>query len=866
MTRRDNTIISRLPFRATFLPALLAAVALVLLCGCTDDLTLEGGDSGSRTEITLSLDTDVPFGQFRTRAGDAMGNSDVTSLWVGVYDIQTGNRVGAKHFSYPSSPVTLPVLYYDNHPEVAIVGVANYGGVTDWDGTAISEKLDAADTWNAFMDLNVMVPLVGGSPVVDEDRPQIMMGLVTGPESSRPFFSKSDGGGVAISNADYSVNLSPSSLYGSMIKTITGKKLFLRRLSAQVNVNIIAGSNAEVTDVSYRRCNLPKGVFLAERPTYNGNVANWGDYVAGTPNFADTKMVPSNGQIVNSDSYYSDPEGQWVRAGRDNTFSFAHYENRHWGTGTNPDHSAREAIDPNKKDRKVLARLGYEYNNFASYFVVRMTILDKEQRRSAQVEYVIHEGNINNTLGELQTSNERARDFSAFRNTVYNYNITVNGIDYITYNVSNVNPDHHDAASGVIWEAEVTPLTNQSASLYIERNSNLLFRFYIGRGPDTAPTDYLNGNVPDGMGGMYWPAIDGNTASGYIPTEISNRFTIQKGYQTLSVEQFINDARSNGGTYTISFNPPDTQTRWEPDAYKMGFYYYNPGEKSNLSGIDGDQCTWYSGKKFHVVEWKPGQKTAQNLNSLSSNNLPTATVKYTDTQYITLNFSSAHWSSGNGGLGTYGTDYVYIVRVNGKEFTVGSDWNCTVPLAAFGNGMWYSVQAESLNSKTLNSSAESWKDITVNGHYWDFSTDEFAKFFHGHFYTNLADSQRYKSPDDYEKHWYENLYICIRKDKEIGRLYENPPYLYYNNTGDGNGLKFTVYKNCKITIQTYLKKGDRQVVIKGADPEKITPQNTDQVETFSTNVTLAEGETYKDISIYYTGSGGGYFVTLQITN
>lgn len=857
-----NIIISAIRIlRNKGLTALLPALGLIL-CSCSEEF-LPGTDASdnARTEITLSLDTDVPFGDFRTRGTDAMGNNDVATLWVGVYDIQTGNRVGAQHFSYPSSPVTLPVLYYDNHPEVVIVGVANYGGITDWDGASVSELLDGALTWNSFMDINVKAPLVDGAPVVDTDSPQIMMGMVTTEESGRAFCKKADSGAVEMpKGSECVINLSPNSLYGGMIKTIAGKKLYLQRLSSQVNVNIIAGNNAEVTDVSYRRCNIPKAVFLAERPTYIGNFSKWGEFSEGTSNFADKQMQVADGNVITADCYYSDDDAEWIRAGRDNSFSFAHYENRHFGGGTNPAHDAREKF---KENSNVLVALQSAYNNYASYFVVKMTILDRGTNRSAQVKYVIHEGNINNQSGEQEYSNERARDFSAFRNTVYNYNITVNGVDYITYNVSS-NPQHHDAASGTIWEADIKTGTYNTVTINVDANT--LFRFYIGQGKDTAPIDYLDGNVPDGIGGMYWPAIDENTVRGNIPSDISSRFTIRRGNnrgQEISLQQFINEVRSSGGTYYITFSPPYTQEQWDPDAYKMGLYYYLPSEKSNLSGQDKDECTTYSGKKFHVIEWKPSAKQPTKLGALSTYNLPTATVSYTSNEYVTLNFSTAHDNSGNKSNGTYGTDYVYVLTVNGHNYNIGNNKSITVPLADFGSGTSYSVHAEALNTRYYSNSDETSQNITVNNINWNFYTDDFAKWFSGHFYTQ---SGRYTAPQDLDKVWTDGLHVCLLKGKQIARLYEDPPYLYFNNTGDGNGLKFRVYKNCKITVSTYLKDGGRTVYINGATPGYFTPQNTNWIDTNSNNnVYLDEGEHYKDISIYYNG-GGGYFYSVSVTN
>lgn len=856
----ENTKIYKFP------AVMLVGMILTLFFGgCSEDEWNSLSKGGGRSEMTLKLDADVPFGEFRTRA-DAMGNNAVTSLWVGVYDIQTGNRVGAKHFTNPYSPVTLPVLYYDEHPTVAIVGVANYANTTDYDNVPLADRLDGAETWNDFVDLDVQVPMVNGAPVVDTDQPQLMMGILAPTGNDRAFYKKSDNGGVSVDNiSDYAVNLVPSSgAYGSMIKEISDKKIYLKRLSTQVNVFITTGPQAEVTNVSYRRCNIPKAIYVAEHPTHTGNISNWGDFSVGTSNFADTKMTVANGQVTSAEAYYSDPDDQWVRANSDNTFSFAHYENRHWGRNRPKTHDERERFSD--KDRKIVTGLGSEYNNYASYMVIRMNILDRQYNRSAQVEYIIHEGFINDEFGNLNNSDSKGNDYCAFRNQIYNYNITVNGIDYISYNVTNTT-QHHDGASGVICEAEISSLNyNNQQTINIAANSNLLFRFYIGRGPDTAPYDYMNGNMNTDMTGLYWPAVTENTSTGNIPTEINNRFTITKDRTNLSIAQFINDARTNGGSYTIRFNPPNTNSQWYPDGYKMGFYYFNPNETTGLSGIDGDECTSYSNKKIHVLEWKPAQRQPYTLSTFNPGtiNLVNIMDKGAD-----IDLGPGHRSSGNASQGTYGIDYVYVLEYKGVEYQIGDDMKFFIPMKDLATGEnTYYITAVAINTKQLSNSLKSTNYVRINSNppKLDFSSDDFADFFDDHYYTQ---SGRYTAPQDLDK-WYLTYFdICVREGKQIGRLWEDPPYLYFNNSGDGNGIKFTVYKNCKITIQTFLKKewsgSGRQVNIIGANPQTVTPQITENVETLSSAyVTLGPDETSRDISIYWSG-GGGYFVSLQVS-
>ena len=846
---------------------LLGMILALSLGGCSEDEWNSLSKGGGRTEMTLKLDADVPFGEFRTRA-DAMGNNAVTSLWVGVYDIQTGNRVGAKHFTNPYSPVTLPVLYYDEHPTVAIVGVANYANTTDYDNVPLADRLDGAETWNDFVDLDVQVPMVNGAPVVDTDQPQLMMGILSPTGNDRAFYKKSDNGGVSVDNiSDYEVSLVPSSgAYGSMIKEISGKKIYLKRLSTQVNVSITTGPQAEVTNVSYRRCNIPKAVYVTEHPTFMGNISKWADFSVGTSNFADTKMEVANGQVTSAEAYYSDPDDHWVRANSDNTFSFTHYENRHWGRNRPKTHDERESFSD--KDRKIVTGLGSEYNNYASYMVIRMNILDRQYNRSAQVEYIIHEGFINDEFGNLNNSDSKGNDYCAYRNQIYNYNITVNGIDYIQYNVTNTT-QHHDAASGVICEAEISSLNyNNQQTINISANSNLLFRFYIGRGPDTAPYDYMNGNMNTDMTGLYWPAVTENTTTGNIPAEINNRFTITKGSgwgaQTLSILQFIDDARTNGGSYTIRFNPPNTNSQWYPDGYKMGFYYFNPNETTGLSGVDGDECTSYSNKKVHVLEWKPTQRQPYQLVSFNISEKKLTNIMDEGAE---IDVRSYDQNSTNSTWGTYGVDYVYVLTYNGTDYTLGNDMKFFIPMKELTSSTTtYQLRAVAINTKQFYSSGTTTNRITwTNPAMFDFTSDDFDSWYRQHFYCSQS-QKRYTDHTDLKKLYRDGLWVYVKAGAPIGCIWEDPRNLFFGDWGDGNGLKFTVYKSCKISVVTYLLAGGSNLVVDGADVNrKISPNVTKQPDYLTpAYVNLGPDETSRDISIYWEKIEGAY-VSITIT-
>lgn len=887
-------------------------LALLTLCSCKDDLFGNGSaDDGSRSEMTLKLDVDVPWVDFRTRA-DGMDNSQVRSLWVGVYDIITGNRVGSEHFNYPASPVELPVLYYDAHPTVAIVGVANYRGLTDWENNDLTALLDNAETWNDFVNINVRVPLENGSPVADENNPPVMMGLLTGPDSGRPFYTTEESGKVSIQNATgYEINLSPNSLYGSMIKQIEGKKIYLKRLFSKLNVTIKTGSNASVTNVSFHRGNMPMCTYLTEHPIYvndQNNVKSWKDFSSNTPNYADKVLTVNGGKVEGSDSYKTDDKDYWIPASTNNTFSFTHYENKHWGVKSADGYFGREKYlitDNWKREEQVLECLGHGYNNFASYFVVKMTILDKGLNRSAEVQYVIHEGNCNDSDGNLSSfdnnndaSQDSSRDYASFRNMVYNYNITVNGIYDIITNVSGTD-DHHDSMSGTIWTAQIEDIYDDPNN-YPQRNMfnfgsnpNRVLRLYVGRGPDLPPLDYIYGNVPEDIAGMYWPELDYNNL---VPISQFNRhFNFWKDNTIFtSVEDFVKYLTTGGGGYfSLRAIPYSMDDQWYPEAYRIGIYWYDPDEKGNLSGLDKDKCTGYTNKVCHGLEWMPGQKIPGKLAQPDYGSLPSMQniLKYV-TEGIDIDLTKAHENCGNNNKDIDPNDFQYYLTIFSmdqskpfeKEYLVGNDYKCHIPLSdiiQYGNSFGYYVYAKALNKNKYLDSEKIYCDPSQGNNRgislvapgtWDFSTNGFNDWFTSNFPLNYQNSDKvwfHRASGDILKEWKNGLNISLTSGKDMNITTQtknnvSTNYLYFNNSGNGNGLKIKVYQTCTITVVVYTSSSSRTLNVSGGNPSEI-PWTGASTETTLTSKVIVEDGGSQEISLYFSG-GGAYYKSVTLSD
>lgn len=841
------------------IPALLsgAAAALALIfTGCADDSfsNMGGAGEGSMTEATLQLDVDVPLGDSRTRAADELGNTDVNSLWVGVYDVQTGNRVGSKFFSSPGQTVNLPVIYYDAHPQVAIVGVANYEGASSFENEPLESLLEGAETWNDLVGINVALPAS-----VQTGEPQVMMGLLSS-DGKRAFFKTNANGGVAVDNCPtYSVNLT-SSQYGAMIKNITGKRIYLNRLYSQVNVNVATGEDAEVTAVSYRRCNMPTATYLAERPTYTGTVKTWNTFVAGTPNFADTKMTPANTPDTGAPCYVSDGEDAWTPA-NGNSFTFAHLDNKHWRSPEVRDadlegHDKREAFSTTEayKGKKILNGLGHAYNNYASYFVVKMTVFDKKKNQSAEVEYTIHEGNINDTNGDMISSEQKNGDYSAFRNTIYNYNITVNGIGYITYNVTQ-SEAHHDGVSGTIWDTERSTATELRGSITVTPNNASVFRFYVARGEES-PLDFISGST-EGMNGVYWPAITSNTAFDQIPGDISDSFSFIKDGATMNMAQFLEDARQTGGTYTVVFNPENPEKRRiDPSAYKLGVYFYNPTEGGNPT-VDSDGCTVHTGKKFHVVEWLPPLPI--RLQPLDVANRST---KRFINNNLSIDLKAAVEASANYSL-EYNKDYKYVLTIDGKDYDLTApDFKFTMPISQLvdSDTYPYTVTAKVLDNEEYYDSYPSTANVTFGYPNWDFTGSSWVNAYKtwgggdGKNYTQFTGMTKENIVD--------KLSIEAGSGKNVRGYYSgNSPYLNLQNSGRTCAIYFTVFQNCNISI-TGTGGDGRKLIVENGDVQE--SQDVPGTFNYKTTVKLNEGEGSRTIRIY-SGSSSISFKKIDLT-
>lgn len=431
----------------------------------------------------LSIMVDTP--DIRTRAVDLNPGAALylKNIWVGVYDVKGGKKVGGGEVELDRMLTASGNTLIDLVPITAnlsntsgnycIVGVANYDDkIITYNGETLYKELTAATSWDAFTQIAIdtqksefenQVPLLVGylqketvnAPNVKvnqfvsmEDVKDVNLNIYNG-TTNDVFVSRKNNSNTAIQTKYYERVGLNNVEYNYVLK--------LRRLRSKINVviNEEPVPGVTVTNLQYKICNAPASAFLAQRRTNSFDTGMTG--VAYSPNSAD---VLTNGR---ADGYF---ETEYVSPQVNTNFSFEHFENLHWARYTE---GLEEYHDREKKDNgafSALATSPEDWNNRATYFVLKMNIRDDNLGRNAEVEYTIHEGFCNDANGvslvkedgetkDPQTDNyqTRLKDFACVRNTDYYYKITIKSINDIFVQVTD-SDKHTTDQQGKIWDID----------------------------------------------------------------------------------------------------------------------------------------------------------------------------------------------------------------------------------------------------------------------------------------------------------------------------------------------------------------------------------------------------------------------------
>lgn len=575
----------------------------ILAVSCKDDVIERDSDFSESDGRLLSLAVDIP--ETRTRAIDMTPGAALylKNIWVGVYDKSDGKRVGgateelgrmltaSDNTLIDLVSIELNPIAASNDDRYCVVGVANYDGIKVIDpagGTAADLKsiLDNADNWSVFKEI-----AIDTRNSVFENQVPLLIGYLgketVTPKKGGPYYTTVNqfvnGNGVNLygytNDNDDEVFVSPQ-INGGTLRGINTKYteggvqhnyiLKLRRMRSKINViiNEEPVPGITVTNIQYKMCNVPGSAFLAQRRTNTFSAGMSSDRLYSA-NSADVKYDN------NTDGYF---DTEFETPDINTNFSFEHFENKHWAKNTEGLTAYHDREKQNNGVFSALAVNAEDWNNMASYFVLKMNIRDDNIGRNAEIEYTIHEGFCNDENGIALTDdtgkaltddtgneNESARllDFSCVRNTDYYYKIKINSINDIKVQVTNSN-FHTNDQKGKVWDIEyftdsmivsseeteidVRVLLKEEEDDGFVNSEDIAFRFvgsyYDAEKMKEIPVDicynFSHGDL-DGFSGIW--DVPTNESTEYIVAKTSQDGDAISAYESL--EAFCNSGSDN---------------------------------------------------------------------------------------------------------------------------------------------------------------------------------------------------------------------------------------------------------------------------------------------------------------------------------
>lgn len=857
----------------------IGAVAMALSSCSDDNFDIDSPTGGivpdGMTELTLSMNFSADEAELRSRSVDFDAKYvTIDSVWVGVYDIETGNRVGSSAFYVGQGAATdgplnsqnakVSIVYYDAHPEVRIVAVANYSGVksaTESFGTLESE-LVAAKTWSAFKKVSFQAP--DADAPQNNDRPLLMgfyfnKGANVDPNITRVNqYSKdekanlSGAPGVSVDTHTKVKLVDGGNTYDSQfgkMKELTGN-ISLRRLGMNANVTVKGGSGVKINKVSYQVVNMPQSGYIAPRRPFKyenypgGIVDNYDDWKISSPNKADSIMIIGNdGKIIDVNGAYTDGDLTELEEGV-YSFSFQHLENLHWalkpdiseykerGKACSDDETGTLITDVT--GRNVLAALcpdGKDFNNMASAIILTVDVVAPNAKGT--VTYYIPEGYCNDEYGVA--SRDNAADFTSVRNTNYNYTITINGLNDLAVDVKTGNFVHDDITG---TKFGVSPMDNNTFTLMDDVASNIGYRLYQKDTDGKVIADYYNFNPaeePFALLADFWEPF--SQESNGDPVTVSLK---AEDGTPATLDEFVKNAKR--GSYTVEFE------KWES----------NQGDPSVA------YCRLYI---FEISQLQKGNGNVVYSQTSPDDTRPPLVVpsftpyltrtKFVD-QYLTLSIPPI-----SGAL----ADYKYEIRIdndgNGnyisfdrsEEISKDSDRNVEMNLLLANIKNDAKVEVRAVPTDNTNCVASAWTPIgttKITAPKW---TQGNAEWDAAYSYFGTDGLQGVNKTFEYLTfNAGDNKTIKFSPDKN----------LVLNNSGSTCSVGFKVYRGCKVVVEASSTGSDTRPLVISLDGKELERKDVSSKTSieFTIDSSKVEDEVFVQI---YSGQNSMYIysITLQ---
>ncbi len=416
--------------RITAIGLLSCMVAIAI--SCQDDQLYNSqteGIEGAPTVLSLSVNLNEMKGASRAAIDDTKAGN-IKNLWVGIYNVKTGERTYSNLFTEGLTSnltdhgnVSLPSIATKSGKSyiVAVANVPDNYGIADneelrqaakdeiGDGTNQFEKshggplsilLDKADTWEKYKSISFMLTVPTNVDFSASDN-LVMSGSYHNDKQTDPASWYDDESGNP-----KSVDIPAAS--GETPVELPGC-IHLRRMISYVKFNIVAGTNVTVEPVSWRVYNNPVIAYLQERPTnaadesayFAERVGDYADYYKTNHGISNLSYDFDDGALTDATGgeITGNPTGFW--------FDFYQFENkqtaigyqdlgngdyiginsnsnrspyadreREWKTETDETDEAGNAYKENTGIYKSLSADATDVNtkNFASYVTFRLKV------------------------------------------------------------------------------------------------------------------------------------------------------------------------------------------------------------------------------------------------------------------------------------------------------------------------------------------------------------------------------------------------------------------------------------------------------------------------------------------------------------
>lgn len=415
---------------------------IFILGSCVKENLSPGSSVPDGEPATISLKVSTSDMDIVTRALTDEQLQQVNDIWIGVYNVKTGELTGSYSEDNSdnvaetnSKKVTIDAASGNSYI-VAVANVKRNYGVTDnptleedcrknnvyLDEESgryqLSGMLEHADTWEKFKSISAAWNTPGALDLVTPNSPMYGHYSDKGPDNNTAH--------------DYE-DIKPVTIKPGAENSLTGA-IHLRSLYSYITFNVTA-QNAAYEDftfepLSWQVFNVPTISYL-----YEGNKANSADLIV----INDAVITDETGSYGTSKASTT---FDYTNAAKKNSYTFDFYlfENKHTGTADTYEEREKEyktgglntgiykSLVSEEEYNLLDGRLGSVTdsitNNFATYVQLKayITYTTKDDvPRAGYATYVIHLGYVGND----------AADFNVHRHTKYTYNVTITDINSI---------------------------------------------------------------------------------------------------------------------------------------------------------------------------------------------------------------------------------------------------------------------------------------------------------------------------------------------------------------------------------------------------------------------------------------------------